>query len=86
MLLREDFFRTFTDKQICDTRSHVEVLTALSVDSREEVDELVAKAVAAGGSTPRPATDYGFMYSRTFEDLDGHTWELVHMNADAAQS
>lgn len=80
MLLREDFFRTFTDKAICDTRTHVEVLTALSVDSRENVDDLIDKAVAAGGRTPRPASDYGFMYSRTFEDLDGHTWELVHMS------
>ena len=86
MLLREAFFRTFTDKQLCDMRTHVEALTALSVDSRERVDELVAKAVAAGGSTPRPPIDYGFMYSHAFEDLDGHSWELVHMTGTPSQS
>lgn len=86
MLLREDFFRTFTDKAICDTRTHVEVLTALSVDSREKVDELIDKAVAAGGRSARPALDYGFMYSRSFEDPDGHTWELVHMSGEPPKS
>lgn len=82
MLLCEPFFRTFTDKTICDTRTHVEVLTAMSVDSREQVDTLVEKAIAAGGSAPRPPTDYGFMYSRMFDDLDGHTWEFVHMSGE----
>lgn len=86
MLLREAFFRTFTDKQLCDMRTHVEALTALSVDSRERVDELVAKAVAAGGSAPRPPIDYGFMYSHAFEDLDGHSWELVYMTGTSSQS
>lgn len=85
MLLREAFFRTFTDKQLCDTRTHVEALTALSVDSREQVDELVAKAIAAGGRAPRAPTDYGFMYSHAFEDLDGHSWELVHMTGTPSQ-
>lgn len=85
MLLREAFFRTFTDKQLCDTRTHVEALTALSVDSRERVDELVAKAIAAGGCAPRPPIDYGFMYSHAFEDLDGHGWELVHMTGAPSQ-
>jgi len=85
MLLREPFFRTFTDKQLCNTRTHVEALTALSVDSRQRVDELIAKAIAAGGSTPRPPIDYGFMYSHAFEDLDGHTWELVHMSRAPSQ-
>lgn len=86
MLLREDFFRTFTDKAICDTHTHVEVLTALSVDNREKVDELIVKAVAAGGRSTRPALDYGFMYSRSFEDPDGHTWELVHMSGEPSKS
>jgi len=85
MLLREPFFQTFTDKQICDTRTHVEALTALSVDCREKVDELVAKALAAGGRAPRAPTDYGFMYSHAFEDLDGHCWELVHMTGAPPQ-
>ena len=57
----------------------------LSCSSREEVDALVDKAVAAGATTPRPAQDLGFMYSRSFDDLDGHTWEFVHM-VDASQA
>lgn len=82
MLLSERFFRTFTDKAICDTRTHVESWNVLSVDSRARVDDLVAKAVAAGGREPRAAKDYGFMYSRAIEDLDGHTWVLMHMSGE----
>lgn len=85
MLLREAFFRTFTDKQLCDTRTHVETLTAITVEGREQVDDLATRAVAAGGREPRAATDYGFMYSRMFEDPDGHTWELVAMTAEATK-
>lgn len=85
MLLVGDFFKTFTHKAITDTRESTEVLTCLSCESRAEVDALVAKAVAAGGSAPRPVQDLGFMYSHGFEDLDGHTWELVHMDMAAAQ-
>lgn len=81
MLLVEPFFRTFTAKGICDTARDTEVLTALSVGGREEVDALVAKAKAAGGTLPRPPQDLGFMYSHGFEDLDGHTWEVFHMSA-----
>jgi uncharacterized protein len=83
MLLREDFFRTFTHKQITDTSASTEVLVCLSCDSRAEVDQLVAKAVAAGGSAPRPVQDHGFMYAHGFEDPDGHTWELVWMDMAA---
>jgi predicted lactoylglutathione lyase len=79
MLLMEDFFRTFTSKPLVNAKEAIEVLTCLSCDSREEVDELVRKALAAGGSTPRPPQDYGFMYSHAFEDLDGHIWELAYM-------
>jgi predicted lactoylglutathione lyase len=82
MLLSEGFFRTFTDKAICDTRTHVESWNVLSMDSRARVDDLVAKAVAAGGREPRAAKDYGFMYSRAIEDLDGHTWVLMHMSGE----
>ncbi len=80
MLLTEDFFKTFTSKQLIDTSNSVEVLTALSVDSKEEVDQMVEKGVAAGGKEPKAAQDLGFMYSRTLEDLDGHTWEFVWMD------
>lgn len=84
MLLREDFFKTFTHKQIADTGTSTEVLVCLSCDSRAEVDQLVAKAVAAGGSAPRQAQDHGFMYAHGFEDPDGHIWELVWMDMTAA--
>lgn len=83
MLLVETFFKTFTDKDICDTRTSNEVLNCLQLESREEVDSLVAKAVAAGGTAPRPAQDHGFMYGHGFEDVDGHVWELVHMVPDS---
>lgn len=79
MLLVESFFQTFTAKPVADAGKVTEVLVCLSCDSREKVDELVAKASAAGGKTPRPPQDHGFMYGHGFEDLDGHIWELVHM-------
>lgn len=79
MLLVEKFFGSFTSKAIVDTSKATEVLTCVSCDSKAQVDELVAKARAAGGKVPRPAQDHGFMYSHGYEDLDGHTWELVHM-------
>ncbi|QRF57630.1 MULTISPECIES: VOC family protein [unclassified Variovorax] len=83
MLLVESFFKTFTDKAIADTRTSTEVLLCLSCESRAEVDELVAKAVAAGGTTPRAPQDLGFMYGHGFQDLDGHLWELVFMDPNA---
>lgn len=83
MLLVESFFKTFTDKAITDTRTSTEVLLCLSCESRAEVDELVAKAVAAGGTTPRAPQDLGFMYGHGFQDLDGHLWELVFMDPNA---
>ena len=84
MLLVEDFFKTFTTKPIADATKTTEVLVCLSCDSREEVDSLVKKALAAGGRAPNPIQDYGFMYSHGFEDLDGHVWELVYMDPNAA--
>ncbi len=79
MLLIKAFYATFTRKTIADARSTSEVLLCFSCDSRDEVDALAHKAVAAGGTMPRPAQDLGFMYSQSFDDLDGHTWEFVHM-------
>ena len=84
MLLTEPFFKGFTDKAICDAQRNTEVLVCLSCDSRAEVDALVAKARAAGGRIPRDPQDHGFMYGHSFEDPDGHIWELVHMDASAA--
>ena len=74
MLLQEAFFASFTPKKICDTRDTTEVLLALSLGSREEVDSLVAEAIAAGATEGHPPEDHGFMYSRAFLDLDGHNW------------
>ncbi|HSW22073.1 MAG TPA: VOC family protein [Burkholderiaceae bacterium] len=81
MLLDTAFFKTFTPKAVCDTKTHVETLLCLSCDSRAEVDDLVKKAVAGGGSVPRAPQDHGFMYHHAFEDVDGHTWELMHMSS-----
>jgi uncharacterized protein len=80
MLLDTAFFKSFTTKAVCDTKTHTEALLCLSCDSRGEVDALVKQAVASGGSVPRPPQDHGFMYSHAFEDIDGHTWELAHMS------
>jgi predicted lactoylglutathione lyase len=79
MLLGEDFFKTFIDKPICDATQSTEVLLCLSFESRDQVDEMVLKALAAGATTPRPAVDHGFMYSQVVQDLDGHLWELMSM-------
>jgi predicted lactoylglutathione lyase len=83
MLLVERFFQGFTSKPIADARESTEVLTCLSCESREEVDALVAKAIAAGGRAPNPKQDHGFMYGHGFEDLDGHIWELSWMDLKA---
>jgi hypothetical protein len=80
MLLTEEFFKTFTGKPLANGHETTEVINCLSCESREEVDALVAKAVAAGGKAPRPTVDHGFMYGHGFEDLDGHIWELVYMS------
>jgi predicted lactoylglutathione lyase len=74
-------FREFTPKAVCDTSKAVEVLISLSCESREEVDNLVAKALAAGGTNYEKPEDYGFMYMHSFVDLDGHGWNLIHMSA-----
>ena len=79
MLLTEQFFKTFTTKPIANAKASTEVLICLSCASRTEVDDLVRKAVTAGGSVPRGPQDHGFMYDHGFEDIDGHIWELVYM-------
>jgi predicted lactoylglutathione lyase len=83
MLLVEDFFKTFIKKQIADASKSAEVIIALSADSKEKVDELVNKAVAAGATTPNEKQDQGFMYGWGFQDLDGHLWETMYMEPDA---
>jgi len=83
MLLVEDFFAGFTDKPIADATKTSEVLVCLSCESRAEVDDLVARAVAAGGTSPRAPQDHGFMYGHGFQDPDGHIWELMFMDMGA---
>jgi len=86
MLLTESFFRTFTNKDICDTSKSIETIVALSAASREKVDELVDKALAAGGSPANEPTDHGFMYTRSFYDPDGHMWEVMYMDPSTVES
>jgi hypothetical protein len=84
MLLTHDKFAQFTPKRIADARETSEVLICISADSREAVDEITDKALAAGGREPREKQDYGFMYGRSFEDPDGHIWEPMWMDMEAA--
>ena len=86
MLLTENKFKTFTPKQICDATKSTEVLVCLSSASRDEVNEMVRKAVAAGGTTYKEPEDNSFMYGHGFQDLDGHIWEVVFMAPSANQS
>jgi predicted lactoylglutathione lyase len=83
MLLTEPKFKTFTPKEICDTKKYTEVLVALSLENRAKVDEMVRKAVAAGGATYNEPQDHGFMYAHGFQDLDGHIWEVFFMEPSA---
>lgn len=85
MLLVEEFFKSFTNKQVCDTTTHTEAILALSADSREHVDELVNKALAAGGQPSNDPMDEGFMYGWSFQDLDGHLWEVIYMDPEAVE-
>ena len=85
MLLSQSRFADFTGKRIIDARTEVQALLCLSIDSREAVDAIVAKAVPAGGKAdPGPKQDHGFMYGRSFEDLDGHVFEPMWMDVGAA--
>ena len=85
MLLTHDKFRHFTPKKIADARTSSEVLICISADSREAVDDMVGKASATGGrADPSPKQDHGFMYGRSFEDPDGHIWEVMWMDVEAA--
>jgi predicted lactoylglutathione lyase len=83
MMLTEEKFKTFTPKAICDATKSTEVLICLSCESRANVDDMVRKAVAAGGSTYNEPQDHGFMYAHGYQDLDGHIWELIYMQSEA---
>lgn len=84
MILKEEFFKTFIPgKEISDAKKNAEVLIALSADSKEKVNEIADKALAAGATTLRAPEDHGFMYSRSFNDPDGHIWEILWMDPAA---
>lgn len=85
MLLATPFFRGFTKKQPCDTAAATETMLALSCTSRQEVDSMVATALAHGGSPAMPPQDHGFMYGWSFYDLDGHHWEVGFMDPSYVQ-
>ena len=83
MLIVEKYFKTFIpSREVCDTKKYKEILTALSVDSKKEVDDLVNKAIKAGAKEFRDTQDMGWMYVRAFEDLDNHVWEIFFMDMD----
>jgi uncharacterized protein len=86
MLLVEKFFKTFTKKQISDTSKNTEVIVALSVEGRENVDQMINKAIEAGGRESREPQDHGWMYERGFEDIDGHLWEIIYMDESALKN
>lgn len=80
MLITEEFFKTFTKKKVADARATTEVLLAIDAESRSDVDEMIKKALAAGGSTYMQPQDHGWMYGHSFADLDGHQWEVLYMD------
>ena len=81
MLLVEPFFKKFTNREIANTATHTETLLAISCASRDEVNGMVNKAVAAGGAHAMPPMDHDFMYGWSFYDPDGHHWEVMWMGA-----
>ncbi len=85
MLLVEKYFKTFTKKEICDTTKDTEVILALSTDSREKVDQMINKVIGAGGRESREPQDHGWMYGRSFQDIDGHLWEIFYMVESAVK-
>ncbi|PVE25060.1 hypothetical protein DC522_07540 [Microvirga sp. KLBC 81] len=83
MLLTEAKFREFARKPVADASRMAEMLTSLSVESRARVNQLVDRALAQGGREVREPEDHGFMFGRSFSDLDGHIWEIIYMAPDA---
>lgn len=80
MLLTHEKFKNFTTKPIANTKTNIAGLFSLSLESLEEVNELIANGLKAGGIEPTEMKDYGFMQQRTIEDFDGHTWEIFYMD------
>lgn len=83
MLLTRERFSSFTNREVADAAKTSEALIAIQLDSRETVDQMIEAVLAAGGTEPMPTQDHGFMYGRSFADLDGHIWEPFWMDAAA---
>nr|WP_053367832.1 extradiol dioxygenase [Bacillus sp. FJAT-27245] len=86
MLLVQPFFQSFTKKELPNPHETIGVINCLSAESREQVNEIVDKAIAAGGYEPSEPHDQGFMYYRSYQDLDGHYWEIMYMDPNAVNS
>ena len=86
MLLVEKFFKTFPQKEICDTTKDTEMIIALSTESREKVDEMMQNVLEAGGKESREPQDHGWMYGRSFQDINGHLWEIIYMDEKALKN
>ena len=85
MLVTENFFKTFTQKAIADAKRSTEVIVSLSAESRHQVDEMIEKAIECGAREYGKTQDYGWMYQRGYQDLDGHLWEIIYMDMNAAR-
>jgi predicted lactoylglutathione lyase len=86
MLLVEDCFKDFTTKALCDAGTHTEAILAVSADSRDQVDSLVDAALLHGGRPANDPMDQGFMYGRSFHDVDGHLWEVIWLDPDELEA
>jgi predicted lactoylglutathione lyase len=85
MLLVKPFFKSFITKKIADATKTAQMIVALSFESKDDVNDMVNKAIAAGAVESRDPIDHGFMYNRAFNDLDGHIWEMFWMDSAAVQ-
>ncbi|UUV23498.1 MULTISPECIES: VOC family protein [Lysinibacillus] len=83
LIMVEERFKGFSKKEVTDTTTSAEAILCLSAESREQVDQLVNKALASGGKPYSEPQDHGFMYGRGFQDVDGHIWEVVYMDENA---
>jgi predicted lactoylglutathione lyase len=80
MLLVEKFFKTFVKKEITNTKKSTEVIISITCENRKKVDEMIHKVIKAGGKETKKPFDHGWMYGRSFQDIDGHLWEVFYMN------
>lgn len=83
MLLTEPFFQTFTTKSLVNAKESAQMMVAVTLETKQKVDEMIATAFAAGADKGNPDQDYGWMYSRSFADLDGHIWEVLFTDEEA---